>query len=184
MECLPNLWPNFCKSYKQTQNPWYSLAVLLAYLALLERPRMIGCLFMAFETFRRRALGSGTEAFRTELLDSVLRFENPVLLVEDSVSLGVLKEPVLFLGRAKTSNRESFLLSWAPRMFAEGLTSEFWDVRSVSVPSLSEASPKRARRSIEALVGFGAERLLERAKALCTLDLLVPSFWRGTVYFL
>lgn len=85
--------------------------MLLVYLALLERPRMIGCLFAAFETFRRRALGSGTEAFRTELLDSVLRFEKPVRLVEDSVSLGVLKELVLFLGRAKISNRESFLLS-------------------------------------------------------------------------
>lgn len=52
-------------------------------------------------------------------------------------------------------------------------------MRSVSVLSLSEASPKRARRSMDVLVGFGAQRLPERVNAWDTaplLDLLVLSF--------
>ena len=51
--------------------------MLLVYLALLGRPRVIGVLVSA--PFWGAGLGPETEALRVEpLLDSVLRLENPV----------------------------------------------------------------------------------------------------------
>lgn len=161
----------------------YSLAVLLVYLALLERPRVMG-LQGAPEALPSTGLelGPATEALRPEpLLDSVLRLEKPVLGADDSVSLGVVKELVLFRGRANMSSLEScFLLSWEALVVP--LAS--WEILSVSVPSLSDASPRRARRSMEALVGLGAYMLLERLRAWDTLEDLEDSFCRGVAYFL
>ena len=96
----------------------YSLAVLLAYLAEEERSLLRG--LPAPPGGRCRAgLVTGTEALRTELLlESGLRLENPPALpaapgrAEASVSLGVVKEPVLFRGMASRSSLDSFF-SWA-----------------------------------------------------------------------
>ena len=158
----------------------YSLAVLLAYLALLERPRVIGVLLSAAFCGLSAGFGPGAEALRTELLpDSALRLENPVLLPvhceveEASVSLGVLNELVRLRGIASISNLESFLGSWG---CLAGMLSASCDSLSVSVPSLSEASPRRARRSMDALVGLGADKLLARLKAWDPLELLASSF--------
>lgn len=166
----------------------YSLAVLLAYLALLERPRVIGVLLSAAFCARSTGFSPEVEALLTELLpESVLRLENPVLLpvhcgvVEASVSLGVLKELVRLRGIASISSLDSFLVSCGR---LAGALPASWDSRSVSVPSLSEASPRRALRSTEALVGLGADKLPVRLKALDTLEVLSSSFLRGTVYFL
>lgn len=102
----------------------YSLAVLLVYFALLDRPRMIGCLPVVPEPFCVPVLMSGTEALRAEKPESASeRLEKPVLTAEDSVSLGVVKELVLLLGRANMSSRESFLLSWV--LAEDELASEF-----------------------------------------------------------
>ena len=129
-------------------------------------------------------MGPETEALRVEpLLDSVLRLENPVDLLETggrteaSVSLGALKELVLLRGMASMSSRVNLLASLLC-LEAASLAS-----RSVSEASLSEASPRRARRSMEALVALGADRLLERLSAW---EPLPPpsSFFSGTVYFL
>lgn len=124
--------------------------------------------------------GPEAEARRTELPpDSVLRLENPAFLPvhcgaeEASVSLGVLKELVLLRGIASMSSLESFLVSWG---CLAGALLASWDIRSVSVPSLSEASPRRARRSMDALVGLGADKLFVRVKAWDTLELLPSSF--------
>jgi len=101
-------------------------------------------------------------------LDSVLRLENPVFLpvhcgvVEASVSLVVLNEPDRLRGMASISSLESFLASWGCLAWALTVS---WDSLSVSVPSLSEDSPRRARRSMEALVGLGVDKLLARLKA-------------------
>lgn len=122
----------------------YSLAVLLVYLALLERPRVMG-LQGAPEALPSTGLelGPATEALRPEpLLDSVLRLEKPVLGADDSVSLGVVKELVLFRGRANMSSLEScFLLSWET-LVVPLVSWEFREILSVSVTSLSDASPR------------------------------------------
>lgn len=122
----------------------YSLAVLLVYLALLERPRVMG-LQGAPEALPSTGLelGPATEALRPEpLLDSVLRLEKPVLGADDSVSLGVVKELVLFRGRASMSSLEScFLLSWET-LVVPLVSWEFREILSVSVTSLSDASPR------------------------------------------
>lgn len=129
-------------------------------------------------------LGPEAEARRTEFPpNSVLRLENPVLRPvhcwaeeeEASVSLVVWKELVLLRGIANMSSLESFFASCGGGGGA---------ALSVSAPSLSEASPRRARRSMEALVGLGADRLLVRAKAWEALELRPSSFWSGMVYFL
>lgn len=122
----------------------YSLAVLLVYLALLERKRVMS-LPGAPEALPSAGLvlGPATEALRPEpLLDSVLRLEKPVLGAEDSVSLGVVKELVLFRGRANMSSLEScFLLSWET-LVVPLVSWEFREILSVSVTSLSDASPR------------------------------------------
>lgn len=96
------------------------------------------------------------------------------------MSLGVLKELVRFRGIASTSSRESFLVSCECLEGALPASSGF----SVSGPSLSEASPKRALRSMDARVGLGADKLLVRDKTWDALEPFPSSFWRGTVYFL
>lgn len=159
---------------------WYSLAVLLVYLALLERTRVIGVLLSAAFCGLSAGFGAGPEALRVELPpDSVLRLENPVLLPvhcgaeEASLSLGVLNELVRLRGMASMSSLESFLASWG--CLAVALLASWYNL-SVSVPSLSEVSPRRARRSMEVLVGLGADKLLARLNAWDTLELLVSSF--------
>lgn len=154
--------------------------MLLAYLALLDRPRVIGALLSGAFCCLSPGFDMGAEALRTELLpDSVLRLENPVLLPvhcgveEASVSLGVLNELVRLRGIASISNLESFLVSWG---CLAGALAASWDSLSVSVPSLSEASPRRARRSMDARVGLGADKLLARFKAWDTLEALPSSF--------
>lgn len=154
--------------------------MLLAYLALFERPRVIGVMLSAVFWGFSTGFVPGAEALRTELApDSVLRLENPVLLPvhcgveEDSVSLGVLKELVRLRGIANISSLESFLVSWG---CLAGALPASWDGLSVSGPSLSEASPRRARRSMDALVGLGANKLLVRLKAWDTLVVLASSF--------
>lgn len=85
---------------------------------------MIGCLPVSPVALCIPVLRSGTETLRAEKPDSTSeRLEKPVLPAEDSVSLGVVKELVLFLGIASMSSRESFLLSWV--LVEEGLASEF-----------------------------------------------------------
>lgn len=164
-------------------NVLYSLAVLLAYLVLFARTRVIGVLlsdaFCGLST-PFCSFGPETEARRTEVPpDSVLRLENPVLLPvhcgaeEASVSLGVFKEFVRLRGIANISSLESFLVSW---VCFDGTLPASCNTLSVSVPSLSEASPKRARRSMDALVGLGADRLFVRPKAWATLEVLPSSF--------
>lgn len=102
----------------------YLLAVLLVYFALLDRPRMIGCLTVVPELLCVPVLRSGTEALRAEKPDSASeRLEKPVLPAEDSVSLGAVKELVLLLGIANMSSLESFLLSWV--LAEDELASEF-----------------------------------------------------------
>lgn len=154
--------------------------MLLAYLALLERTRVIGVLLSAAFCGLSPGFGPGPEALRVELTpSSALRLENPVLLPvhcgveEASLSLGVLNELVRFRGMASISSLESFLASWG---CLAGVLLASWYSLSVSVPSLSEASPRRARRSMEVLVGLGADRLLARLSAWDTLELLVSSF--------
>lgn len=167
-------------------NVLYSLAVLLAYLALPERIRVIGVLLRGGFCGLSTAFGPAAEARRPELpADSVLRLENPALLPvhwldETSVSLGVLKELVRLRGMASISSLENFLVSCGCLEGPVPASSSF----SVSGPSLSEASPKRALRSMDARVGLGADKLLVRDKAWDTLEVLPCSFWRGTVYFL
>lgn len=168
------------------------LAVLVAYLALLDRPRMMGLLANCMGAFLGMFFGSGTEAFRTEVVDSELRLEKPVRGAEASVSLGVVKELVLLRGSARRSNREGCrFTSWGARV--PGIAGvpdslALCQVRSVSGPSLSEASPRRARRSMDARVGRGADRELDRASACATVPPLRPalvgsSLCRGAALF-
>lgn len=108
---------------------------------------------------------------------SELRLEKAERPAEEvSVSLGAVKEPVLFLGIARMSSRDSFLPS-AGALNVDATWSEFWEPRSVSAPSLSEVSPRRARRSMEARVGRGADRLLDRVRTcwVAALGVFPPS---------
>lgn len=137
---------------------------MLGYLAPLDRVRVSGCFPGAPPPLLAAWRASPTDVFLVVTTDSEFRLEKPVRPVEDvSLSLGAVKEPVLFLGIAKMSSLESFFPS-ADILGGAVIWSEFWDARSVSAPSLSEASPRRARRSIDALVGRGADRLLERVR--------------------
>lgn len=137
---------------------------MLGYLAPLERVRVSGCFPRAPPPLLAAWRASPTDVFLVVTIDSEFRLEKPDRPVEDvSLSLGAVKEPVLFLGIAKMSSLDNFFPS-AETLAGAVIWSEFWEARSVSVPSLSEASPRRARRSMDARVGRGAERLLERVR--------------------
>lgn len=141
----------------------YSLAVALAYLALLERPRMMGLLTTWTGVFLLWFLSPGNEALRPEVVeDSALRLEKPVRVgaaADASVSLGVvLKELVRLRGSANMSRRDSGRFASGAGRAVVPSSLALFEVLSVSGPSLSEASPRRARRSMEARVGRGAVR--------------------------
>lgn len=141
----------------------YSLAVALAYLALLERPRMMGLLTTWTGVFLLWFLSPGNEALRAEVVeDSALRLEKPVRVgaaADASVSLGVvLKELVRLRGSANMSRRDSGRFASGAGRAVVPSSLALFEVLSVSGPSLSEASPRRARRSMEARVGRGAVR--------------------------
>lgn len=139
---------------------------MLGYLAPLDRVRVSGCLPMVPPPLLTAWRASPTDVFLVAA-DSEFLFEIPERPVEDvSLSLGAVKEPVLFLGIAKMSSLDSFFPS-ADTLVGAMMWSEFWEPRSVSAPSLSEASPRRARRSIDARVGRGAERLLDLVRTCC-----------------
>lgn len=116
--------------------------------------------------FRAAARASAMLGLRLAQCSSTLRPEKPARAGATSESLGPVKEPARFRGMARMSRRDSFLAcSAAGRTPGSGLAGA---PRSPSADSVSEASPSRARRSREARVGRGVDRLLERVRACCT----------------
>lgn len=146
---------------KKVQRPNYSLEVE-AYFTLLERVLLKDCLEAATTdaVFLTAFLASDTSGFRVEQYDSALRPEKVGFDGALSESLGTVKDPARFLGMARMSSLESFLASTScleDAVVPSGCAAVF----SVSALSLSEVSPNRARRSLEALVGLGVDRLFD-----------------------
>lgn len=117
----------------------------------------------AAAAFLAAARASAMVGLRLVEYSSTLRPEKPARAVAVSESLGPVKEPARFRGMAKMSKRDSFLAcSGAGRPAGSELAG---GPRSLSMASVSEVSPSRARLRREARVGRGVDRLLERVSA-------------------
>lgn len=157
---------------------------MLGNLAPVDLVRVIGCFAWDPPPLLAACWVSPRDVFLVAV-DSELRLEEVVALPLETVSLslGAVKDPVLFLGIARMSSLDSFF----PSADTLAAWSEFWEPLSVSAPSLSDASPRRARRSMEARVGRGADRLLDLVRTCWfkVFDVLpLSSFCRGAVSFL
>lgn len=166
---LHRMWQTPCLGRRGPRPPARSQHSLgEAYRALPGRALLKGWRGAAvvLAAFLAVARASAMLGLRPAQYNSALRPEKPGRVGAASESLGPVKEPARFRGRARMSRRDSFLAcSAAGRPTGSGLAG---GPRSPSAASVSEASPSRARLSREALVGRGVDRLLERVSTCCT----------------